>query len=168
MSKQRLVQYVLAFLVVQCPFQCWVGDRCCSRASVETCSCGNPDEFDGSDLDGPRDDSDPSAPKSSDQCPCGDCFCNGAITTSSVDPPSVMETDVRLQFSFMDVASAACKSCRCGQLPANSLFLPLLASGHCVRAALSSWQIQDPDVLILTACRIPTAVQCLSFDTFRR
>jgi hypothetical protein len=137
MARRITINLLLAFLVVQCPFQCFF-TSCAgsSGSSVDTCSCCDREKVD--DLDGPAA---PSSPSQSDEKPCGDCFCEGALAFSSTDSVFPLADEASLVGRFLAVAATRDSSGQTGQLVANSLFLPLIASGHRVRAALSSWQI---------------------------
>lgn len=135
MFRQKVISVLLALLVVQCPYLCRFAHRCCSGPAVEVGSCCSCCDAANTDSE-----TDPSVPDSPQPGSCGDCFCNGAIAFAP-DTTTHVDDDANVVGGFAIVAIAPQVEGRTGQLDANSLFLPLIASGHRVRAALSSWQI---------------------------
>jgi hypothetical protein len=127
---------LLVLLVVKCPLQCCFADRCGPQSAAEPCACCAHHNVADADAESP-----PRVPERSDACPCSDCFCTGAITSASTDAQLGMDDATQLLWSFVVVADAVRLSIPLGQLSANTFFLPLISSGHRVRAALSSWQI---------------------------
>lgn len=136
MFMSKTIAYLLVFLVVQCPFQCYFADCCSAQSAMEVCDCCHESDMEESDGE-----SSPLLPDQSDECPCGDCFCKGAITIVSTDASSGLDDSAIFSWGVLKALDAPRLKVQLGQLSANTFFLPLIASGHRVRAALSSWQI---------------------------
>ena len=136
MFRKKSIFYLLIALVFQCPYQCYFAGCRGFQSSEEVCGCCSHDKSDDVDSH-----SNPLLPEPSDQCPCGDCFCKGAITIVPTNMTAEVNDSAIAPWDFLAAAIPKCISAQPGQLSANTFFLPLIASGHRVRAALSSWQI---------------------------
>jgi hypothetical protein len=137
MSRNRIVAILLSALVVLCPFQCIFLGRCTVGLTTKShhCNCcGSEHRADnGKDC--------PDAPATPDQCPCRDCFCGGAVIEHALDLSVLQSPDLVIDFVHSAIALATgIATIDCAQVNSSSFLLPVINSGHSVRAALSCWR----------------------------
>jgi hypothetical protein len=83
----------------------------------------------------------PVTPTVPNQCPCGDCFCAGAVIEQAIDLSLLQSPDFLIGFVHSTIAlSKGDAMIGSAQVNSSSFLLPVINSGHSVRAALSCWR----------------------------
>jgi hypothetical protein len=79
-------------------------------------------------------------PESPDNCPCGDCFCRGAIPAKeTVDEFTIADLIWHsIEWTRLEVPTPVVLVT---QMESTSFLLPFKNSGHNLRAALCCWVI---------------------------
>jgi len=129
------ISVLLSALVVQCPFQCFVGD-CFANGLAESSCCFS--ECCGSQSQQPTDDSQKPNPNAPDDCPCGDCFCRGALPIDEISDGQVIAELVSFMTCWVKLETSR-QAGPTTQVRPPSFVLPTHSSGHDMRSALSSW-----------------------------
>lgn len=140
MNRHGFIPVLLSALVVLCPFQCIFGcslTNSDSRANDDqlavSCGCCSHTQDEGDSPNGP-------IPVGPVDCPCGDCFCRGALPVDKLSDENASQDISSLvccRVSMLLPATAISQS----QVELASFLLSVGSSGQDMRAALSCWII---------------------------
>ncbi len=135
--KIQNISVLLIILTVICPIKCF-GSGCCGLENVETeslTSCCPGCHEDEAPIGTP---SDSQSDLPADDCPCFDCFCNGAIATTDVSDNFQVDHVVDQLLSWTNLVSTEPASMSLLDLQ-SSLFFENDSSHLNARASLNTW-----------------------------